>query len=181
MVGLDEAGRGPLAGPVVAACCFIPEGLFIEGINDSKALSSEQRASIFEVIKSHPEIIYAVGQASHEEIDTINIFQASKLAMRRAVEALALKPDFLLIDGFRIPELDFPQQHIIRGDSLSYCVAAASIIAKETRDALMRLYEEEFPGYGFAQHKGYATKKHKESLAALGRCPIHRRSFLIDS
>lgn len=179
VVGIDEAGRGPLAGPVMAAVCFIPEDIFIPGVKDSKVLTSTKRALIFEQIRNEPRILYAVGSASHEEIDQINIYQATKLAMKRALETFpGPSPDFLLIDGLSLPEIALPQQKIIKGDALSYSIAAASIIAKETRDAHMCALDKEWPMYGFAAHKGYGTKAHREALLLHGPCAFHRKSFL---
>ncbi len=178
VVGIDEAGRGPLAGPVMAAACFIPDNIFIEGVNDSKLLSPLKRAHIFEAIRNNPEILYAVGLASPAEVDLLNIYQATRLAMSRAVELLPLKPDFLLIDGMTLPDILLNQQKVIKGDSLSYCIGAASIIAKETRDALMRDFDKEWPQYGFARHKGYGTVMHRDALRLHGPCPIHRKTFI---
>lgn len=177
IAGVDEAGRGPLAGPVVAAAAIIPEGLYIPYVNDSKKLPSSKRKELFDAIQSDPSIITAVGIVSSEEIDRINIYQAAMLAMKIAVEGLAKKPDFLLVDGMQIKGLPYPQLKIIKGDSLSQSIAAASIVAKETRDALMMEYERLYPGYGFAKHKGYGTEQHLKAIEKLGPCAIHRRTF----
>ncbi len=177
IVGIDEVGRGPLAGPVMAAACFIPDYIFIEGIKDSKLLSPKKRAHIFEVIRNNSEVIYGVGAASAEEIDLLNIYQATRLAMARAIEGLPIKPDYLLIDAMELPDSPFSQKKVIKGDLVSYCIAAASIIAKEKRDALMQDFDKEWPQYGFAQHKGYGTLMHKNAIQLHGLCSIHRKSF----
>lgn len=176
IAGVDEAGRGPLAGPVVAAACSIPEGIFFPGINDSKQLTAKQRASLFKEITTHPDVVYGVGIVSHEVIDQINILQASIKAMIDAVEALKIAPDYLLVDGLKLPH-PTPSEKIIKGDAKSQSIAAASIIAKETRDGLMETYHEKWPHYGFDRHKGYGTKKHVEAIRKHGPCPIHRSTF----
>lgn len=177
IVGVDEAGRGPLAGPVVAACCYIPEGIWISGIDDSKKLTPVQRARIHAQLVSNSSVKYAVGIASVEEIDTLNIYWATRLAMRRAVEALSVTAEYLLVDGMALEEIPIPNIGIVQGDSLSYSIAAASIIAKEHRDALMIQLDQQWPGYGFAQHKGYGTKGHLQALNQLGPCDCHRKTF----
>lgn len=177
LAGVDEAGRGPLAGPVVAAACMIPEGLIIEGVDDSKALTPAKRAGVFKLLVSHPEIQYGIGLVEAEEIDKINVLQATFKAMQRAVESLSIYPDFVLVDGSLLPSWGYSSLAVIKGDSLSHSIAAASIIAKQTRDELMELYELQYPGYGFAKHKGYGTKLHLQTVKLLGPCPIHRKSF----
>ncbi len=177
IVGVDEAGRGPLAGPVVAAACMIAEKVFFKGINDSKLLSPRKRQALFKQLTTHQEVIYGVGVVDHTLIDELNIYQATKEAMRRALDNLKERPDYLLIDAVYLDYEATPCQNIIEGDRLSHSIAAASIIAKETRDALMLELHEQYPQYGFHEHKGYGTKRHLEALMQFGPCPIHRRSF----
>ena len=177
VAGIDEAGRGPLAGPVVAAACIIPHGVVIREIDDSKKLTREQREYFFQKITNDPRFIYAVAVVSHTVIDAINIFQATMRAMLEAVAKLTHQPDCLLVDGLKLPHPSIPCQKIIGGDGLSQSIAAASILAKVTRDDLMRKYHEEYPHYGFDKHKGYATEDHLEALAKHGVCAIHRRSY----
>lgn len=177
IAGIDEAGRGPLAGPVVAAACIIPEDLFIPGINDSKQLTPKVRRELFEALKSDSRIHYGVGIISHEEIDKINILQATKKAMLQAIDQLPSMPDYLLVDGLQLQHPNIPSKKIVQGDCKSYLIAAASIIAKETRDGLMHKYHEQWPEYGFNQHKGYGTPEHLDAIVRLGPCPIHRLSF----
>jgi ribonuclease HII len=177
LAGVDEAGRGPLAGPVVAAACIIPEGLIIDGVDDSKSIAPLQRARVFQRLTTHPDIQYAVGCIEAQDIDEINILQATFKAMQRAVEGLPSVPDFILVDGSLLPAWNYPSIAVIKGDALSHSIAAASIIAKETRDRLMETYELQYPGYGFKQHKGYGTKKHLEAINELGPCQIHRKTF----
>jgi ribonuclease HII len=178
---LDEAGRGPLAGPVVAVCVVIDGGFEIreelEAIDDSKKLTAKRREELFEVIKDN-FLEVGVGICDHETIDRINILQASFLAMKKALGALRHKPDYLILDGkFPIPNISTPQKPIINGDALVFSIAAASIIAKVTRDRIMREMHDIYPNYGFDVHKGYGTKLHMERLKEFGACPIHRRSF----
>jgi len=176
--GTDEAGRGPLAGPVVAAAVVLPEGLVIEGLDDSKKLTEKKREELYDIITAQA-IAYGIAMVSEEEIDEINILQATFLAMRRAVEALSVKPDFVLIDGNREPDLgDLPLKTIVKGDSRSANIAAASILAKVTRDRYMTELDAVYPQYGFAIHKGYGTKKHYAALEEFGPCPPHRKTFL---
>ncbi len=179
--GVDEAGRGPLAGPVCAAAVILPPELDVEqtlpGLNDSKKLSDQKRRELFEKIRNCA-VAYGIAYASQEEIDEINILQATFLAMGRAVDSLGLKPDVALVDGNRAPELGIPVQTIVKGDSLSASIAAASILAKVSRDDLMLRMAEEYPRYGFEVHKGYGTKRHYAALSQFGPCPIHRRTFL---
>lgn len=175
--GVDEAGRGPLAGPVCAAAVILPEHTIIEGVNDSKKLSENKREQLFEVIKTKA-VAYAVAWASVEEIESINILNAAMLAMKRAIHSLNVKPDFALIDGNKIPDLSIPAFPVVKGDSLSMSIACASILAKVSRDRLMYEYNKKYPEYGFDKHKGYGTKLHREKLLELGQCEIHRPSFL---
>lgn len=176
IAGVDEAGRGPLAGPVVSAAVVLPEAFDIPGINDSKKLSEKKRDALFPVIQAHA-IAFGIGVADHEEIDRINILQASLLSMKRAVEALQLTPDYLLIDGkFKI-DSTIDQRPVIKGDALSRSIAAASIIAKVTRDRIMADLDAQYPQYGLKRHKGYPTKAHKEAILTHGPSPVHRRSF----
>lgn len=177
IAGIDEAGRGPLAGPVVAAACILPRGLLIEGVNDSKKLTEKVRERLFHRLTSDPSINYGVGIIGPEEIDRINIYQATIQAMWQAVDQLSVSPDYLLIDGMGLTHASIPCLKIIKGDQLSLSIAAASIIAKETRDRLMRRYHEQWPVYGFDQHKGYGTERHLEALDRHGPCPIHRYTF----
>jgi len=175
VAGLDEAGRGPLAGPVVAAAVVFYENPQISMINDSKKLTEEVREYLFDLILN--ETLCGIGAAEVGEIDRINIYQASFLAMDRALENLNTQPEHLLVDGRAFPRNDIPFTTIVKGDSISYSVAAASILAKVTRDRMMREYDQEFPQYGFANHKGYATREHLDAIEEFGYCPIHRRSF----
>jgi len=177
IAGVDEAGRGPLAGPVVAAACMIPEAVYISGINDSKKLTPKQRKILFETLIAHPQVTCGVGIISHLEIDRINILQATIVAMKQAVEALCQKPDYLLIDGLALSNYCIPNTKIIKGDSKSYMIGAASIIAKETRDKIMEEYHEQWPEYGFNKHKGYGTQMHRNAIKHYGPCPIHRKTF----
>ena len=175
--GIDEAGRGPLAGPVCAAAVIFPEGLEIPGLNDSKKLTDKKRRELFPIIEEQA-LAYGIGWASQEEIDDINILQATFLAMSRAVEQLNIRPDLALVDGNRAPTLDLPVETVVKGDSLSASIAAASVLAKVSRDDVMLRMAEEYPGYGFEVHKGYGTKAHYEALRTFGPSPIHRRTFL---
>lgn len=175
--GIDEAGRGPLCGPVCAAAVILPLDCEIEGINDSKKLSEKKREMIFDVIKEKA-IAYSAVMVDAKTIDEINILQATFSAMRKAVDSLAVKPDIALIDGNQKPGLEIEQRTIVKGDAKSISIAAASIIAKVTRDRYMRQVDEKYPQYKFAQHKGYGTKLHYEMIAEHGICPEHRKSFL---
>lgn len=175
--GVDEAGRGPLAAPVFAAAVILPTGLEIPGLNDSKKLSAKKREYLFDVIQEKA-LAYSVAYATEKEIDEINILQATFLAMRRAVEGLVPRPDYALVDGNRLPELSVPAETIIKGDGLSASIAAASIMAKVSRDRLMEEIDRIYPQYQFAKHKGYGTALHVEMLKKYGPCPVHRRSFL---
>ena len=175
--GCDEAGRGPLCGPVVAAAVILPDGEIIEGLNDSKKLSEKKREALFDIIKERA-IAYAIADASPAEIDEINILNASMLAMRRAVEALPVKADFALIDGNCSRGFEIPTETVVKGDSKSYSIAAASILAKVTRDRQCEELDALYPEYGIAKHKGYPTKDHMDAVRAHGPSPIHRKSFL---
>ena len=175
--GVDEAGRGPLAGPVCAAAVILPMGLEIPGLTDSKKLTDKKRRELFPVIKEQA-VAYGIGFASHEEIDEINILQATYLAMERALAQLSVKPDIALIDGNREKDFGLPVRTVVKGDSLSMNIAAASILAKVTRDDLMLELAEKYPEYGFEVHKGYGTKAHYEALRAHGASAIHRMTFL---
>jgi len=176
IAGIDEAGRGPLAGPVVSAAVILPTALPVPGICDSKKLTPKKRSYLYEMIYEHAVSI-GIGIVDSTEIDRINILQAALLSMAISIKNLKPQPDYLLIDGkFRISS-NLPQEPIIRGDSLSISIAAASIIAKVTRDRLMERYHIDYPEFGFARHKGYPTKAHKEVIRKFGPCPIHRRSF----
>ncbi|MCT4565021.1 MAG: ribonuclease HII [Maledivibacter sp.] len=177
IAGLDEAGRGPLAGPVVAAAVILPKGEMIVGVNDSKKISEKKREQLFIKIQEKALAI-GVGIVDNETIDKINIFNATKLAMKQAINSLKVKPDFLLIDALEIADIHIKQKSIIKGDSKSISIAAASIIAKVTRDSLVKDYEKEYPGYNFSKHKGYGTKEHYEAIEKYGITPLHRKSFL---
>lgn len=175
--GIDEAGRGPLAGDVYAAAVIFDEGIFIEGINDSKKLSEKKRELIYDEIVSKARA-YCVASATVEEIDGINILQATFLAMKRAYEGLGTAADLTLIDGNRLPDLNCEMRTVVKGDSLSASVAAASILAKVSRDRYMKKLAEKYPEYCFEKHKGYGTKLHCELILKYGPCPIHRKTFL---
>lgn len=175
--GVDEAGRGPLAGPVCAAAVILPAHLDIPGLDDSKKLTDKRRRELMPVIKENA-LAYGIAFADHSEIDQINILQATFLAMERAVSKLEIKPQLLLIDGNRQKDFGIPTETVVRGDSLSASIAAASILAKVTRDDYMLRMAEQYPLYGFDVHKGYGTKAHYAALTEFGPCPIHRMSFL---
>ncbi len=175
IAGIDEVGRGPLAGPVVAAAVILPEGMEDIGLDDSKKLSAKKREEIFEMIKEQAVAI-GIGIVDAFTIDRINIYEASKVAMKRAIELLPEQPDYLLIDAMRL-DTGIPEEGIIKGDAKSISIAAASIVAKEVRDQMMKDYEQLYPGYGFAQNAGYGTKAHIEGLEKLGPTPIHRMTF----
>lgn len=176
MAGVDEAGRGPLAGPVVAAAVILDDGKRILGLNDSKVLTALQRDKLYDKIREKA-LCCSVGSATVEEIDTLNIFHATMLAMRRAVEGLRLKPAKVLVDGNRLPKLDVLSEAIVGGDAKVKSISAASIIAKVTRDRLLAELHQEYPQYGFAAHKGYGTPEHLEALRLHGPCVHHRRHF----
>lgn len=175
--GVDEAGRGPLAGPVCAAAVILPPDTLIDGVNDSKKLSEKKREALFDVIKA-TALSYSIAYATVEEIETHNILNATMLAMRRAVEGLSVKADYAMIDGNRMPPLTIDGECIVKGDAKSLSVACASILAKVSRDRLLYRYAQEYPQYGFDKHKGYGTKVHVEALRQYGPCPYHRMSFL---
>lgn len=177
LAGIDEAGRGPLAGPVVAAACILDPEKKIFGLNDSKKLTPASRLRLYEQIIEEAAA-WQIGQVGHDIIDQVNILQATRLAMRHSVENLTRKPELLLVDAVKLTGLDQPVWPIVRGDGLSVSIAAASIIAKVTRDQLMMNYDYLYPEYGFAQHKGYGTAQHCEALKKYGPCPIHRLTFV---
>ena len=176
VAGVDEVGIGPLAGPVVAAAVIFPPGSELAGVDDSKQLEPEQRVKLAAAIRQSATAI-GVGLAEVSEIDHLNIYHAALLAMRRAIEALSLKPEHLLIDARVIPGISIPQNSFNKGDGINFSIAAASIIAKTHRDRLMEELEKKYPGYGFAQHKGYGTSEHQNAIRGLGPCPVHRLSF----
>ncbi len=176
VAGLDEAGRGPLAGPVVAAAVILPRRCQLAGLNDSKQLTEMERERLYDEIRQRAVGI-GVGQASEREIDAMNILEATRLAMRRAIQALPVMPDYLLLDAIELSAVSLPQRAIIKGDTLSVSIAAASIVAKVTRDRLMGNYHRQYPQYNFQAHKGYGTAEHLRMLAVHGPCAIHRRSF----
>lgn len=176
--GVDEAGRGPLAGPVCAAAVILPEDVEIEGLNDSKKLSEKKREALFDVIKEKA-VAYAVAFGSLEEIEEFNILEATYLAMNRAIDSLPQKADFALIDGNRVPKgISVPCETVVKGDAKSSSIAAASILAKVTRDRLLLEYDEKYPQYNFKKHKGYGTKEHTDLILKYGPSEIHRMSFL---
>ena len=175
--GVDEAGRGPLAGPVCAAAVILPKHLQIPGLTDSKKLSDKKRRELFPIIQEQA-VAYGIGLASEAEIDEINILQATFLAMGRALSQLSIRPEMVLIDGNREADFGLPVRTVVKGDSLSANIAAASILAKVTRDNLLVELAKQYPEYGFEIHKGYGTKAHYEALRTYGPCPIHRKSFL---
>ncbi len=175
--GVDEAGRGPLAGPVCAAAVIWPMGLEISGLNDSKKLSEKQREALFPVIQEQA-IAWSVAFGTVEEIESLNILNATMEAMKRAVKGLAITPDFILVDGNKAPRLDIPTETVVKGDAKSAGIAAASVLAKVTRDRLLYEYDKEYPTYGFAAHKGYGTAAHIAAIRLYGACPVHRMSFI---
>lgn len=175
--GVDEAGRGPLAGPVCAAAVILPPGLEIPGLNDSKKLTDKKRRELYDIMIEQA-VSYGIAFASEQEIDEINILQATFLAMERAMQKLSPQPELALIDGNRTKDFGLPVRTIVKGDSLSASIAAASILAKVTRDRLMEEYDAQYPQYGFAVHKGYGTRRHYAALREYGPCEIHRRTFL---
>ncbi len=177
VAGVDEAGRGPLAGPVVAAACILPQGFFLPGINDSKKLSPKMRETLFNKLLENEEIVCGVGIVEPDLIDDINIYQATIHAMKLAIADLNVHPDYLLVDGMSLPDCPIPHSKEIKGDARSQSIAAASVIAKETRDRLMKEYHRRWPLYGFDRHKGYPTAAHVEAIETHGPCSIHRMSF----
>jgi ribonuclease HII len=178
VAGADEAGRGPLAGPVVAAAVILPEDFDDIRVTDSKKLTASQRDLLYDTIYAEARSV-GIGILDPPEIDRVNILRAALAAMAMAVQNLCPAPDFLLVDGTFATPLSLPQKAVKKGDSLSYSIAAASIVAKVTRDRLMERYDLEYPGFGFAKHKGYPTEEHREALLRLGPCPIHRKSFCL--
>lgn len=178
IAGIDEAGRGPLAGPVVAAAVIFPDGIKQFGVNDSKKISAAHREEIYDLIFERA-IAIGIGVCSEKVIDKINILQATHRAMKKAVASLKIQPEFVLIDGRDAPRLNIPYEAIVKGDTKCFSIAAASIIAKVTRDRMMIRYDKKYPGYFFARHKGYPTKLHIQAIEELGFCPIHRKSFQI--
>ncbi|WIF94622.1 ribonuclease HII [Caminicella sporogenes] len=177
IAGIDEAGRGPLAGPVVAAAVILPKDKLIFGINDSKKIPEKKRYKLYDII-NEVAIDVGIGIVDNEIIDKINIFNATKLAMKKAVLSLKNKPDFLLIDALKLTDINIKQKEIVKGDSLSISIAAASIVAKVTRDRIVIEYEKKYPGYGFKNHKGYGTKEHYKAIKEFGITPFHRKTFL---
>jgi len=177
VAGIDEAGRGPLAGPVVAAAVILPSGFECPDLNDSKKLSAKKRDTLYQLLTEWPGLVWASASCSCEEIDRLNILRATHLAMRRAAEALATTPDHCLIDGLPVKDFPYPYDAVVKGDGRCLSIAAASIIAKVTRDRIMTGIDAEFPQYGFARHQGYGTKEHLEALQTHGPCCHHRRSF----
>ena len=176
--GIDEAGRGPLAGPVVVGIAIMPENSMIEGVNDSKKVSEKKREKLYDLI-TQEAIAWNVGIADQNEIDEINILNATKLALTRAIDGLKIKPDLILVDALtNINTLGIPYKSIIKGDAKEYSIAAASILAKVTRDRMMREYDEIYPQYGFSGHKGYGTAKHIAAIKEYGPCILHRKSFI---
>ena len=178
LAGIDEAGRGPLAGPVVVGAVIMPKESFIEGVNDSKKVSEKKREQLYDQITSEA-IAWSVGIVDQETIDEINILNATKKALTESIASLKIKPEMILVDALTgINTLNIPYTSIIKGDATSYSIAAASIIAKVTRDRIMRQWDEVYPQYGFAKHKGYGTAAHYEAIKENGICPLHRKSFL---
>lgn len=175
--GIDEAGRGPLCGPVVAACVILPKDVELLYLNDSKKLSEKRRELLFPEIKEKA-VSFGVGIVENDVIDEINILNATKLAMKKAIDSMSVRPEQLLIDAVHLDDIDIPQVAIIKGDAASVSIAAASVIAKVTRDHIMLEYDKKYPEYGFAHHKGYGTKAHYEALKKYGLTPIHRKTFL---
>jgi ribonuclease HII len=176
IAGLDEAGRGPLAGPVTAAAVVLPEGLLIPGLTDSKQVPEQERERLFDVIRAQA-VCYGIGIADERTIDDVNILQATIIAMERALEQLSPRPDYLLIDALTLKRIPLPQDPLIKGDCRSHSIAAASILAKVTRDRLMLALHEKFPQYNFQQHKGYGTREHLALIREHGPCDAHRRTF----
>lgn len=175
--GIDEAGRGPLCGPVYAAACILPIGLEIDGLNDSKKLTEKKREKLFDVIKREA-VAYCIAYADVEEIDRLNILEADLLAMRRAIDGLSQKSDFALVDGNIARDFQIPAKAIVKGDSLSMSIAAASVLAKVSRDRACAELDRQYPEYGIARHKGYGTREHIEALKKYGPSPIHRKKFI---
>lgn len=177
VAGVDEAGRGPLAGPVVIAACLLPKGFELIGIDDSKKLTPKKREELYSLLINHPDVVYSISTIDAKTIDQINILQATLLGMKKAVQSMQKKPDYLLIDGNQAPEIDIAKETVVAGDRFCVCIAAASILAKCYRDALMGELHDKWPVYGFDRNKGYGTKDHLQALKKHGPCPVHRRSF----
>ena len=175
--GIDEAGRGPLCGPVFAAACILPDGLYIEGLNDSKKLTEKKREKLFDIIKEEA-VAYCIASASVEEIDELNILEADLLAMRRAIDGLSVKADFAIIDGNVARDFQIPAAAVVKGDATSMSIAAASVLAKVARDRICIDLDRDYPEYGIAKHKGYGTKDHMAALRKYGPSPIHRKKFI---
>ena len=175
--GVDEAGRGPLCGPVFAAACILPDGLYIEGLNDSKKLTEKKREKLFDIIKNEA-VAYSIASADVEEINEMNILEAALLAMRRAIDGLGVKADFAIIDGNIARDFPIPARAVVKGDSKSMSIAAASVLAKVARDRLCLELDRKYPQYGIAKHKGYGTKEHMDALRKYGPSPIHRKKFI---
>lgn len=176
IAGCDEVGRGPLAGPVVCCAVIMPRGLIVDGVDDSKKLSAKKRESLVLIIEKSA-VAYSIARVENDVIDEINILQATRLCMKKAVEGLSVKPDYVITDGNMTLDIPYEQNHIIKGDSLSHTISCASILAKVYRDALMDDYAKEFPFYGFEKNKGYGTKAHIAGIKEHGLCAIHRRTF----
>lgn len=177
IAGIDEAGRGPLAGPVVCAACILPENFNLQGINDSKLISPKKREALYQEIIEFPGLVYSIISIDVSLIDEINIYQATLEGMRQASQTLSIQPDYLLIDGTALPNQPLPAEKIIKGDQKSVSIATASILAKVYRDNFMQEIDNKYPGYGFSRHKGYGTKAHLEALKKFGPTPVHRQSF----
>jgi len=177
IAGVDEAGRGPLAGPVVTACCVLPYGFELIGIDDSKKVDADLRKQIYQTLINDPKVEYSIAVIDVETIDRLNILHATLYGMKKAVLGMKNKPDYLLIDGNQVPDVDIAKEAVVSGDAYSLSIAAASIIAKCTRDAIMENYHQKFPNYKFDRHKGYGTPDHLDALEKYGPCSIHRKSF----
>ena len=176
VAGVDEAGRGPLAGPVIAAAVILDQANIIDGLADSKTIPERRREPLAALIRENA-LAWSIGRADHREIDRLNILNATLLAMQRAIQGLSVIPNRVLVDGNRCPDTEYPVRAVIKGDRTEACISAASILAKVCRDQEMREMDRKFPGYGFARHKGYPTRQHIQALSENGLCPIHRRSF----
>ncbi len=177
IAGVDEAGRGPLAGPVVAVCCSLGKNLRIEGIDDSKKLSPKKREEIYQILSNHPDVSYSVGIVDAAVIDRVNIYQATIRAMLEAIDGMSRKPDYVIVDGMNLPHSNIVTEKVVKGDALSLSVGAASIMAKVIRDGIMTKFHERWPCYNFIKHKGYPTAEHIRALKEYGFCEIHRASF----
>lgn len=177
VAGVDEAGRGPLAGPVVAACCILPKGFAMEGLHDSKLLSAKKREIFFEALTTTSNLEWGVAEMCHETIDRVNIYQATKLAMIAAIDKLPSPPEYLLVDGMKLEYRKVPSAKIVHGDRISLSIAAASVLAKVWRDRIMNNLDKIYPEYGFIRHKGYCTRLHLEALAKIGPSSVHRMTF----